>query len=116
VGEGGRRSDRALADQLGFITAALAEPNWEVVEAAKGRLALDSIQEPRPDVVVLDLMMPEMDGFELMAARGEAGRTPGRATDQVRSHHQSYDRQGARPDDPGIVPIARRRGDRVAVR
>jgi len=53
--------------QLAFITAALAEPSWEVVEAANGRLALDRIRESPPDVVVLDLMMPEMDGFELMA-------------------------------------------------
>src|SRR6185369_9930651 len=27
--------------------------------------------------------------------------------------HQSYDRQGARLDDPGFVPAARRRGDRM---
>jgi len=66
------RPTRALVveddpDQLAFICVALADPNWEVVEAANGRLALDRIQESRPDVVVLDLMMPEMDGFELMA-------------------------------------------------
>jgi hypothetical protein len=44
---------------------------------------------------------------------GEAGRYSGRAADQVRSHHQSYDRQGARADDPGGIPAARRRGNRV---
>jgi adenylate cyclase len=53
--------------QLAFITAALAESNWEAIEAANGKLALDRIRESPPDVVVLDLMMPEMDGFELMA-------------------------------------------------
>src|SRR5262249_52769 len=47
-------------------------------------------------------------------ARREACRSPGRAADEVRSRPQSYDRQGARPDDPGVVPAARRRGDRTA--
>ena len=55
-------------DQLAFISAALAQPNWEIVEAANGRLALEKMQPSPPDVVVLDLMMPEMDGFEFMAA------------------------------------------------
>src|SRR5207249_4109780 len=43
----------------------------------------------------------------------EAGRHPGRATDQIRSRHQSDHCQGARADDPGILPVARRRGDRM---
>src|SRR5262249_9772395 len=47
------------------------------------------------------------------SARDEAGRHPGRAADQVRSRHQSHHRQGARPQDTGVVPIARRRGDRM---
>jgi hypothetical protein len=34
---------------------------------------------------------------------------------QVPAGHQSQDRQGAWPNDPGIIPIARRRGDRVNV-
>jgi DNA-binding response OmpR family regulator len=53
-------------DQRAIIAAALAEPNWEVIEAANGRVALDKLRESQPDVVVLDLMMPEMDGFELL--------------------------------------------------
>src|SRR5262249_34467753 len=35
------------------------------------------------------------------------------AAEQVRSRPQSDRRQGARPDDPRIIPAARRRGDRV---
>ena len=46
-------------------------------------------------------------------ARGEAGRPPGRAADQVRSRHQPDHRQGARPDDSRVVPAARRAGDRI---
>ena len=36
-------------------------------EAENGRVALAQIAARRPDVVLLDLMMPEMDGFEFVA-------------------------------------------------
>jgi CheY-like chemotaxis protein len=39
---------------------------WLVQEAANGREALSLLQEASPDVILLDLMMPEMDGFELV--------------------------------------------------
>src|SRR5262249_42671017 len=54
-------------DQLQSIGMALAQPNWQVVEATNGRIGLDKIREAAPDVIILDLMMPEMDGFEVMA-------------------------------------------------
>jgi signal transduction histidine kinase/DNA-binding response OmpR family regulator len=38
-----------------------------VVEAANGREALDRLGENRPDLILLDLLMPEMDGFEFLA-------------------------------------------------
>src|SRR5262249_9035957 len=43
-------------------------PQWTVREAANGREALKRIQESKPDVILLDLMMPEMDGFAVVAA------------------------------------------------
>ena len=46
----------------------LERPQWIVREAANGREALDLLQEEKPDVILLDLMMPEMDGFEVVAA------------------------------------------------
>jgi len=54
-------------DQLHAIGMALSQPNWQVVEATNGRIALDKVREAVPDVIILDLMMPEMDGFEFMA-------------------------------------------------
>jgi CheY-like chemotaxis protein len=41
---------------------------WIVQEAANGREALASLQAAKPDLVLLDLMMPEMDGFAVVAA------------------------------------------------
>ena len=46
----------------------LERPHWIVREAANGREALDLLREEKPDVILLDLMMPEMDGFEVVAA------------------------------------------------
>jgi adenylate cyclase len=46
----------------------LASQQWQLAEAENGRVALDRLRrEPLPDVILLDLMMPEMDGFELVA-------------------------------------------------
>jgi signal transduction histidine kinase/CheY-like chemotaxis protein len=41
---------------------------WIVQEAANGREALARLQAEKPDVILLDLMMPEMDGFAVVAA------------------------------------------------
>jgi len=45
---------------------ALEQNGWQVAEAENGRIALARLAETRPDVIVLDLMMPEMDGFEFL--------------------------------------------------
>jgi signal transduction histidine kinase/CheY-like chemotaxis protein/HAMP domain-containing protein len=44
------------------------ERHWAVQEAANGREALGLLQHAKPDVILLDLMMPEMDGFAVVAA------------------------------------------------
>jgi two-component system, LytTR family, response regulator len=50
-----------------------AEPETEVVAAcADGEEAVQAIREHLPDVVLLDIQMPQLDGFEVVAALGEA--------------------------------------------
>ena len=39
---------------------------WTVTEAENGQVAIESVTAARPDVIMLDLMMPEMDGFEFL--------------------------------------------------
>jgi CheY-like chemotaxis protein len=46
----------------------LVDRQWIVQEAANGREALARLRESRPDIILLDLMMPEMDGFAVVAA------------------------------------------------
>jgi len=48
------------------IRQALEQDGWQVAEAENGRIALARLTESRPDIVVLDLMMPEMNGFEFL--------------------------------------------------
>ena len=56
------------------VRAWLEDQQWIVQEAANGREALDRLREGKPDVILLDLMMPEMDGFQVVAAlHKEAG-------------------------------------------
>ena len=50
-----------------------AEPETDVVAAcADGAEAVEAIREHAPDVVLLDIQMPHLDGFEVVAALGEA--------------------------------------------
>ena len=44
----------------------LEKQGWPVTEAENGRVALERLAEGVPDVMLLDLMMPEMDGFQLL--------------------------------------------------
>jgi CheY-like chemotaxis protein len=58
------------------IRRALERDGWIVSEAENGRAALEVVGRQTPDIVLLDLMMPEMDGFDFVAElrRTEAGR------------------------------------------
>jgi CheY-like chemotaxis protein len=56
------------------VRAWLEDEQWHVQEACNGREALARLQESKPDLILLDLMMPEMDGFQVVAAlQKEAG-------------------------------------------
>jgi two-component system chemotaxis response regulator CheY len=45
----------------------LVEAGYVVVEAENGRLAVDAYTRERPDAVLMDITMPEMDGLEALA-------------------------------------------------
>ena len=64
----GRGSRQALVvddlpENRELLRRALEGDGWMVEEAVNGREALDRIEQRRPDVILLDLMMPEMDGI-----------------------------------------------------
>jgi len=39
---------------------------WRVFKAENGRVALEHLEDKKPSLIILDLMMPEMDGFEFV--------------------------------------------------
>lgn len=45
----------------------LEKDGWEVQEAGNGVIALECVASRKPALILLDLMMPEMDGFEFLA-------------------------------------------------
>jgi signal transduction histidine kinase/DNA-binding response OmpR family regulator len=51
-----------------MLRRTLEKEGWTVTEAEHGRMALERIAESRPALILLDLMMPEMDGFQFVEA------------------------------------------------
>jgi CheY-like chemotaxis protein len=67
------------ADTREMLRRALEKEGWTVAEAPNGKVGLERLAEAAPTLILLDLMMPEMDGFEFMDAlrrRGDAKRVP----------------------------------------
>ena len=55
------------------MASTLAGEGWRIVEAENGREGFKQLGERRPSLILLDLMMPEMDGFEFLELlRGDA--------------------------------------------
>jgi len=48
------------------VRRVLEQEKWQVEGASNGRFALQHLTESCPDVIVLDLLMPEMDGFDFL--------------------------------------------------
>src|SRR5258708_5351745 len=60
-----------------MLEAALSHLGFEVFPAANGRDALAAIDDVKPDVVVLDVMLPDLDGFDVCRRlRSEGIKTP----------------------------------------
>lgn len=59
-----------------FIRMNLELEGYQVIEAENGIQALDQIRQFNPDLVIMDVMMPEMDGFETLELLREISTVP----------------------------------------
>ena len=62
-------------DILLMLRMSLEDEGHDVVTAANGRLALDRLADGGVDVVVLDMMMPVVDGWGVLKGKQETGDT-----------------------------------------
>ena len=60
--------DDALVDRHRAAAIIAHELGWQVTHADNGRAALEAVGRARPDVVLTDMQMPEMDGLALVEA------------------------------------------------
>ena len=59
-----------------FLQAALENQGYEVAEAETGRQELERILSRMPDLVVLDLGLPDMEGMEIIGRVREWSQVP----------------------------------------
>ncbi len=63
------------SDLLLIIKTALFSEGFDVTTATNGMDAIASIQENQPDLIILDMMMPEMSGFDTLKKIREDSKT-----------------------------------------
>ena len=90
-----------------FIRLNLEHDGFQVVEAFKGMQALQQFRDTLPDLVLLDVMMPDIDGFEVLGMLREISNVPvimltakGEEDDRVRGLELGADDYVTKPFSP----------------
>jgi two-component system KDP operon response regulator KdpE len=92
---------------LNFLCVRLKSAGYEVCTAANGIQALDQVRTKNPDLVILDLLMPQMDGLEAMRELRTFASTPvimltakGEDDEKIRGLRLGADDYLAKPFNP----------------
>ena len=90
-----------------FIRLNLEQDGFVVLEAFRGLQAVDRLRTGMPDLVLLDVMMPDLDGFEVLKIIREISKTPvimltakGEEDDRVRGLELGADDYITKPFSP----------------
>ena len=90
-----------------FIRLNLDHDGYEVIEATSGTQALELLRDRMPDLILLDVMMPDMDGFETLQLLREISTVPvimltakGEEEDRVRGLELGADDYITKPFSP----------------
>jgi two-component system KDP operon response regulator KdpE len=90
-----------------FVRMNLELEGYQVVEASNGMQTLEKVRDEMPDLVLLDVMMPEMDGFETLERLREMSTVPvimltvkGDEEDRIRGLELGADDYVSKPFSP----------------
>lgn len=90
-----------------FIRLNLEHDGFQVIEAYKGMQAVQMIRDALPDLVLLDVMMPDIDGFEVLGMIRETSSVPvimltakGEEEDRIRGLELGADDYITKPFSP----------------
>ncbi len=90
-----------------FIRLNLEHDGFQVIEAHRGMQAMDALRRDLPDLVVLDVMLPDIDGFEVLKMMREVSGVPvimltakGEEDDRVRGLELGADDYVTKPFSP----------------
>lgn len=102
--------DDADADAAGVLEAYLKRENYDVTIAGDGLSGLDAARRWQPDLILLDIMLPGMNGTEVLAALRRRDDTPvimvtamGDAPDRIGALRYGADDYVVKPYNPGEV-------------
>jgi two-component system cell cycle response regulator DivK len=92
-----------VPENLALMIVMVKSFGYDAITAEDGRQAVEKAREFRPDLILMDLMMPVMDGLEAtkIIREAEDGRTPIVA---VTAYHRDYHHRALEAGCDGVIP------------
>jgi len=92
--------DQAIVDSI----AVLLKNDYEVDSAGNGNIGLEKVKSFKPDLIILDLLMPERDGFDVCRKLKEDDVLKGIPVIALSSFTELYDVRLGGDDTKGMLP------------